>query len=78
MEHLVNNILKPVLIVALAGVLSFCMPAEAPISPLDVPYTEATLRCTQKAESLRESQECRAKVNWQYGLCPDASEKVPC
>ncbi len=79
-HHLFNNILKPILVVAVAGLMAHmgCNPAKAPIGPLDVPYTEATIHCSSAAKTLQEATECRAKVNWKYGLCPDSTGKLPC
>lgn len=79
----VYNLLKPVVVVVMALGLarchSSCKPAESPIGPLDAPYAAETLACSNDAKTATEALECRRKVNWKYGLCPDDNGwGVPC
>lgn len=80
MNSLVNNVLKPILLVLAAALLSVmhqgCEPAAK--SP-EAEYVKETSQCVAAAKTLDESRQCRSKVNWKYGLCPDTDHVgLPC
>ncbi len=76
-HHLLNNVIKPLAILAIAAVVSTfhqgCKPAQA---PLDGPYVAETEHCALVSETRSQSHLCRAMVNQKYGLCP--STVLPC
>ncbi len=77
MHHILNNVVKPLGLLAIAAVVAAlhqgCNPAKA---PLDGPYVAETEYCAIHSQTRSESHLCRANVNQRYGLCP--SVVLPC
>ncbi len=83
MRLLLNNILRPLITAGLAIVLgnnstSGCMPIAEPTSPLDGLYIQETRKCVEVSKTLEESRQCRANVNYRFGLCPSSDMTILC
>ncbi len=68
----VINVLRPIVALALAAVLSTgsegCKPANQP-SPADL-YAMEIIGCVEKSKSKEEFRVCRTDVDRKFGLCP--------
>ena len=78
--HRLFNSLKPLLVVAAAALMAHCHAGCKDVSSPDpnLAYTLEIAKCVNEAKTLEESHQCRAKVNWMYGLCPDPTGELLC
>lgn len=76
MKGIVGPILASLMAIVVANCNESCKPVTSAIDD-NHEYVEQTMACVAKAETRQESQECRAKVNWKFGLCPERKD-VPC
>lgn len=74
------NAIKPLLLVAVAALMAHCNVGCQQVAKVagdpNAEYALETARCVNNAQTLQESRECRAKVNWKWELCP--AEDIPC
>ncbi len=80
MENLVNNVLKPLFVLAAAAILSTQDGCKSPLdaAPPEVIYAGRIAECVNNAKTLAESHMCRGRVNWNYGLCPSDDPDLFC
>ena len=73
MHHLVNNIVKPLALMAVAVLVAHCHVgcASSVIGSSDVEqaYTNALTRCVEVSHTRQESCICRKAVDVAYGVC---------
>lgn len=74
-----RGVVGPVLAAAMAVLVGHCNEGcKPPEVPPELVYAGKIADCVNKSRTREESRQCRAKVNWEYGVCPSEDPQIPC